>query len=749
MKIIKISLIAFSILGSGLSAQNKAVTDSIKAVTKTVEGNDRNVMLNAANNTGPREVNIGLPAGTGGTTILENGLPVVYVYWPEMPIKAWRSDAMINKVNLLDLGQTAINIGDVGFSVSSFDNLGTNEFKGKLNLSGNHFGLIKATANVSGPIKNGWKYSLGGYANLDPGTYKAPTYPTFFGDDTKLFKAAITKDYSYTSGKGSISVLYKYMNTKSPVALSQSHPFIYGENGKVSELDGFKIGRNSYLEQSGKMWMRNAKTGNMIERDITDDYATESNTIDVIGKNTFKNNYELSYIVRLHSATSGIFLNTVSNIVERSSEDYNYHDTGEKYDGKYVQTNLVLGSPSVPIKSVTSLVELKKKFRKHDVKIGLNQWNYTIDGFTTESVNYLQSVEANPRKLSLAGKTDSYGNIANQYNKILEFHDGSENETALFFTDHWGVSNRISLNLGARFTYQNIRGSYQDKNLGLDNVLGPKTDIRNDWFRKSFMLSAVYKMTGRFGLLAEANYNEQTGHLITYTAGNDPNIQTSKIPEGGFGVYFNHPLFNVVSKGTYIQRDQYRANSRFTHPVSGLVNSTPVQYDIKTMGWTTDVVSNPFKNFNIHFLVTLQSPEYKKYNGTASFSDGSQVEFDFAQKVVTGVSKVLLEIDPSYTLNDFKIWASARYFSKTYANLANTLYFAPRWETFAGGNYKLNDKIDFNITVVNLLNQRGAKGSISGTDLYTQEQANQRIGMAMAGTYIRPFTVEFGMNLKF
>lgn len=35
-------------------------------------------MLNAANNTSPRDVNIGLPSTVGGITILENDLPVVY-----------------------------------------------------------------------------------------------------------------------------------------------------------------------------------------------------------------------------------------------------------------------------------------------------------------------------------------------------------------------------------------------------------------------------------------------------------------------------------------------------------------------------------------------------------------------------------------------------------------------------------------------------------------------------------------------
>ena len=59
--------------------QQKAV-DSIKTITKIVETDtkeekNRNVMLNAANNSGPRDVNIGLPSTVGGITIQENDLP--------------------------------------------------------------------------------------------------------------------------------------------------------------------------------------------------------------------------------------------------------------------------------------------------------------------------------------------------------------------------------------------------------------------------------------------------------------------------------------------------------------------------------------------------------------------------------------------------------------------------------------------------------------------------------------------------
>jgi hypothetical protein len=141
-------------------AQDTAANDTTKLIA-IEQQSDRNVMLNAASaNAGPRNVNIGLPASVGGTTVLENDLPLVYFFWPEMHFKSWRMDAMINSSQLLDLGQTAINIGDVGFSLSSYNNLGTDSLTGKLKINSNHFGLLNGTMNISGPIRRGLKFSV-------------------------------------------------------------------------------------------------------------------------------------------------------------------------------------------------------------------------------------------------------------------------------------------------------------------------------------------------------------------------------------------------------------------------------------------------------------------------------------------------------------------------------------------------------------------------------------------------------------
>ncbi|OOV17607.1 hypothetical protein [Flavobacterium sp. LM4] len=122
--------------------QQKA-TDSIKKNIKIVESDtkeekNRNVMLNAANNTGPRDVNIGLPSTVGGITIQENDLPVVYYFWPELPNRTWRQSKSLEKTGLLKIGEAAITTGDLGFAVNSYTKLATDKLEIVGNLSGSY-----------------------------------------------------------------------------------------------------------------------------------------------------------------------------------------------------------------------------------------------------------------------------------------------------------------------------------------------------------------------------------------------------------------------------------------------------------------------------------------------------------------------------------------------------------------------------------------------------------------------------------
>ena len=142
----------------------------------------------------------------------------------------------------------------------------------------------------------------------------------------------------------------------------------------------------------------------------------------------------------------------------------------------------------------------------------------------------------------------------------------------------------------------------------------------------------------------------------------------------------------------------------------------------------------PFKGFTFHGLLTLQNPKYKNFDITPNFSDGTSKKYNFNDKITTGVSKTIIELDPSYQFDKFRVWASFRYQSKQYINKTNSLYFNGRWETFGGVDYNMNKHVGFSV-------------SIGSADLIEDVSAYKNY--LMAGSYIRPFTVEFAAHINF
>lgn len=218
---------------------------------------------------------------------------------------------------------------------------------------------------------------------------------------------------------------------------------------------------------------------------------------------------------------------------------------------------------------------------------------------------------------------------------------------------------------------------------------------------------------------------------------------------GRFGLYYRNKWINLASSLSYIRKTNYNSRSQFTTNVGGVdeTQTASISYDIATLGWTTDFLLTPFKGFQLHYLLTWQRPEYKNFDTSLVFSDGIERHFSFSERKVTGVSELLMEIDPSYAIDKWRFWLSFRYFSRQYINRPNTLFFNPRWETFGGVDYRLNKHILFSANVINFLNQKGASGSITAADLITDSSLYQNY--LMSGSFIRPFTTEFSARIDF
>jgi len=745
---------------STIAKSDTAKVKLTQNATDSKEVKGRDVQNNASSMSSPRDLNIGLPSTLGGLTIVENNLPVVYYYWPELPYFSWRMDGSFNRVGLLSLQEVATSLGMVGYALNTYDRWGTDQTHGNLGFTTNDFGLIQANAAIAGALGKKWYYNVSGHFNLNPNSYN-PGF-TRYSDKTQIFKAGITKRYK----NGELSFLYKYSRSRS---LTNYNPFYYHTDGSVSSLDNFKFGLDSYLPVDGYNRTYNMLTGQLQNTNLDKDLYSTAHTFDIVGKNDLGNKWNLEYTVRYHYAEPKIAMIVPAGTIGKSAfTSLKYADNGQTYADNgtgAIQMFYTLFDKANNTQTLQARADLSKKFSNHSLRFGMDQWYYKVDKFTASTSLFLTEIAPNPRKLVTVGaiNTDQYGYFSN--NSGSEYHNGWEDKLAFYFSDEWKVNNRLQLNMGARFEAQVMNGDFLLDATGSRGHLTSSvatnysyagtatTPFQNGWLHKNGSLNLVYKVTNPFGVLASVIYHEKHGQLESYSGAYDGTSRANGLARtvlGQAGIYFNiDKRFSLVSQVTYANKTNAAfTRATITNPNTGESQVVLENFGVQTLGWTTDIITTPFKNFNLHFLLTLQNPKYSDFLFDVTWpSAGTATHYDFSNKNVTAISKTLIEIDPSYTYKKFRFWAMAHYFGQQYANISNALTYKGRWETFVGTDYKANAKTKISLQITNPLNQKGVQGAISSSDLITNNAPYE--GKIMGASYIIPFTVQASINYNF
>ena len=759
----KISVLALaSCMTVAASAQNEE-----KASNPKEEG-DRNVMLNAASANGPREIQIGLPSTD--VNVLENGLLVTYATNPHPVNATWRSDASLSHVGLLKISETAITTGNIGYAVNSQTQLGQEGFQGVFNYKTNHFGLQELSLNLNGSLAKDLFYSVSAYQDFDPGTFKLRS--STYQDRTQIYKAALTRRYA--EGRGALTVMYKYSNSH-PVYnyATQSAPFVYVGDGSVKEFGKFKLGTTSYLPVDARITYRDMRTGKLCQTSLYDYDENRSSEVSLLNDISFDGGLNWKTSLRYDHARGAFVYQTPMQLIDLQADGaastYNYMQSDamgapQKYDGRYVQTRMsCLNAGTINELMFTS--ELSKRFATSTLRLGLNEWYYDID-YSSNTTMYDQSVPDDGSYAVRLWDTNKTSSMFYDFNKnASEYYKGHENKLALYITHDWNITSRLNAYYGARLEWQRLKGEnaavknaqgefvgrFADYYLGATAADGTKiapTNMKYDWLNYDFTAALTYKLTRNFGLTADFTYIVQHPGISTFAPATMPNTDKISVPLGRAGIYFNNRWLSLTSLVSYISKSNNNQSLNLQHDDE--IKAAPMTYDIQTWGWTTDVVAHPFRGFDFHFLFTYQKPTYKKYETSVKFNSGYEGRINATGNIVAEVPQVLIELDPSYMITPtLKIWTSFRYFSKTYANINEAYYFNGHWETFGGLNWQANKRLSLGCTVVNFLNQTGAKGSIAGAELITKDEAKGIKNQLMAGSYLRPFTVEFSASLKF
>ena len=715
---------------------------------------ERNVMLNASDANKPREIQIGLPSED--VTVYENGLPAVYSSSVHRLSAHWRSDASLKGTDLMTPSESAIATGNIAYAVSSFSELGQKEFKGKLNYKANHFGMQNVDLNLSGGIGDNWLYTASMYQNFDPGSFKLRF--TDYADRTQLYHFGITRILN--DGKGRISLLYKYSNSKNPGNFANAAPFIYSGDGSIKKIDGFDPGMDSYVQRQGSFQYLNTKSGKMETWNMSDGSENHANEIALISQYQFDNGWLWKFNAKYMNAPH-------ANFVDSDGSAYSGYIEGRR-------TWLHIGKVS----NALLTTEISKQLNNHKLMIGLNEWYYHLNYYSS-SFQWAGTVEAYPRTLSqmyvnpldptqTARRSETFG-----YNELSpEYTKGSENKLALYFTDEWKVSPKFKVFYGGRLEYYRMSAEqistprFSGFHLGNYNTYATAADgsvvatehsieaknVTKDKLNYAATLQLTYNLTRQFGLTADATIATRFPRISEY-AGTGPTEEQYKrvtIPLIRGGIFYKNDWIDLSSMVTYISKSNNIDQQNLTKPGTTEGKTVLLIYNIQTLGWTTSAEINPFKNFHMHALFTYQKPVYKNYNASVTFSDGQSMGVNANNMIVKEIPQVLIELDPKYDITkNLNAWLSFRYFGKTYANLQEALYFIGHWETFGGINWNVNKKLSLGVSVINIFNEKGAKGTISGSELITKQEAGKYEGKYMSGSYLRPFTVEFSAGIKF
>jgi hypothetical protein len=735
-----------------------AVKDSVPAKK---EEKNRNVMLNADSNSGPRAVNIGLPFQD--MLILENDVPVTIGYYPQTPIANWRYDSSIGRIGVVSFNENALTNGRIGFAVASSDrDFQMKKSKGFFSAYTNSFGSLIYSGNLSGPIgKKGWGYSLSVHETYDRGNGVNRMYVPW-NDRCEMIKAGIAKKYK----NGIVKLLYKHASQSTQY--SSYWPLVNDGAGKYSNLPGFEAGVDSYVLANGMIPYRDAFSGESKVLNLADkkNTYTKTDAVYLMGDHTFSNGWKMTYSTMFQHSVAPFSIQFPISLGTSTTNGtgaalYYLHGSSTPYVGGVQMVNNQFKSPTTANSEFTR-IELTKKLGSHSLRIGLTNIYYNNLGEQTNYGLYYQTISANPTLLDFKyggfAMTDANGNFPTSQFKKGEFTKGWQNKTAIYVSDDARLTPWLTAGIGARFeNYSETETTSPYTNDFIYGVTNTPRDLMTTKFKnklnKAFIGNFVANVTPDFGVIGDASYNDfynkfytaPTGSTTGYTT--QSNLNQIAITNFGAGLFYNMgDKFQITSKVGIIKKTNYTTTLAVYNPANPSQSTTvyPVYYDIKTFGWTTDMVVSPFKNFNLHYLITIQDPKFDNYKVNAF-----NTTFDYSSQSVPGISKMLMEIDPSYQLSpDLRLWVSMRYFGKQYGNLSNSFEYNPWWESFCGVDYRVSSKCDLKLQVVNPLGQSGIKGALQGADQITKAQALTYVGKTLVSQAMRPRTIELTASFK-
>lgn len=668
--------------------------------------------------------------------LLEDGLPV----WEEgagaftNADEFFRVDATIDSLQIVRGGSASITASNApGGVVNVLTKRPTRTFQGMVKSEIGDWAHYRLDANVSGPLTDRLSFAIGGFYREDNGLRD----PGFTGNKGGQFRVGLQYDFV---DSGSLFVSYRKLNDKNifytAIPLASPSQGLPGLDAGTGTLVNNAFGRLTVPDGNG-VFDKNV--------DLTQGIHTNTDTFTAIFNKPLGDGWEINDRARYTSGTvdfNGLFSSGVAtsqgflaNALTRLqaarpdtvSAVYRDASNGQTVAASALGNQLALTesifNTVVNVKNVINDLTITKKLDtgmgQHTLTAGyyfshFNQtqnWNW--NDILVEGVNrprYFDVVGLNAAGQQTVALTKD--GLLNLHSNLQRFHD-DVTVNALYLTDAWQVTDKLRIDLGARYHHVAKEGTIAQTtsaNLGDpstiadDNVLvftGANTQYRFKTGQWAFSAGANYEFSKRVAAFARYSRSFRVTPEFVQWFGGVPVENRIDLVEGGVK-YATRPFSAFVT--LFYNRFPNVAFQTTVAGPNGQAQTINQKAAAESRGIEVELSLRPADFFEV-----AASGNYQKITYTSFAGQDANGPFDFSGNQIVRQPEVQFSIRPTlHLLRDrVNIFGEAAYTGKRYVDVANTIVLPHYTEVRLGANWKITDALQAQVVATNLFNTVG------------------------------------------
>lgn len=712
--------------------------------------------------------------GVGGANIRARGIPIegyaaIALHEDGLPIQhdgglgflntdfSGRFDETVERVEVVRGGPSSVfaSYAPAGV-VNLITRKGGDEFEGLIKGEIGDYGYARGDFWIGGPVA-GFRMGLGGFYRKSDGVRD----PGFTADEGGQIRFSVGRDFT----GGSVDFNVKHVDDNTIFYLPI--PLTFDSDGDTAGIPGFDPNYGTLAgPETSRLTFRTNR--GPFDFDLTRGSDVKLTQYTVDSRFGIGGGWEVLEKFRYKTADlvrAGLFPNTPISAASRISQDVarasalgvvagrlTYLD-GQPFDiagqnGTGLVMDAFVRQQDIALDEWINDLRLQRRFevggQSHDVALGV-YFARADETFRQEGSALLIDVRENARPLELVGLGPADQVVArftengfSRYGTQFNHAEGESTTWALYASDEWRITDKLRVDLGARWERIELSGRNersatvslnQSPTLADDQAIsgnGIFDPLDRDFDGMAGTIAVNYQFQPDIGVFARytrAFRLPSLGDFLTNPTRTDPRTQKFNLAEAGLKI--EQPGYRFYAVAFYSGFDsQSFTETRFDQATNSFVSRTEFA---STDAWGLELegLARPVEWFDLAFNATIQEPRLGDFVFNERVAKVSGVcpaptdvptsgadclrPRDFSGNLQIRTPRVSGRFTPGVNLLDGRLRAELelQYYGKRYSDLANSLVIPAYHLVNAHVRYQINDQLTLYGYGTNLTNEIG------------------------------------------